>query len=176
MFQIGVIVFQDRHLRRRLNSITHPRILLVLLKRLLYGLFWSGNDFCCADLPLLFESGKLRWLFGWVICVSCPREMQLSRMKVRNPDWTEQECQARIDSQWPISEKRALSDSVIDNSATLQSLRQQVEDVRMDLMQRRYGLIGMSLMQMLLLIGGSTTIAVSSKWYTSSMSNNGIVE
>ena len=102
--------------------------------------------------------------------------MQLSRMKVRNPDWTEQECQARIDSQWPISEKRALSDSVIDNSATLQSLRQQVEDVRMDLMQRRYGLIGMSLMQMLLLIGGSTTIAVSSKWYTSSMSNNGIVE
>ena len=169
--KLGILVFQDRNLRRTLNSITHPRISLVLFKRLLYGLFWSGNDFCCADVPLLFESGKLRWLFGWVICVTCPRDMQLARMKIRNPDWTEQECQARIDSQWPISQKEALSDSVIENTTTLHELRRRVEEVRNDLMQRRYGLIGMSLMQMLLLIGGSTTIAVSSKWYTSSMSS-----
>ena len=57
------------------------------------------------------------------------------------------------------------ADIVIDNSGDLEELRDQVEYTRRDLMGRLYG-IGMSLLQMLLLIGGSTSIAVSSKFYS----------
>lgn len=58
-----------------------------------------------------------------------------------------------------------MADIVIDNDGDLEQLREQVEEARRDLMGRLYG-IGMSLLQMLLLIGGSTSIAVSSKFYT----------
>jgi hypothetical protein len=58
-----------------------------------------------------------------------------------------------------------MADIVIDNSGDFDDLSKQVEIVRRDLMGRLYG-IGMSLLQMLLLIGGSTSIAVSSKFYS----------
>ena len=57
-----------------------------------------------------------------------------------------------------------MANIVIDYSGDLEELSNHVEDVRRDLMGRIYG-IGMSLLQMLLLIGGSTSIAVSSKFY-----------
>jgi hypothetical protein len=64
-----------------------------------------------------------------------------------------------------LLKKENMADIIIINDGDLEELREQVEDVRKDIMGRLYG-IGMSLLQMLLLIGGSTSIAVSSKFYT----------
>jgi dephospho-CoA kinase len=163
---LGSIIFNDPAKRRMLNSITHPRILTILVKRLIYGLFWSPHDLCVGDIPLLFESGKLKWLFGLSICVAISDPaVQLNRLMKRNPDISKEECQARMDSQMSLDKKRKLADIVIDNDYSPQELSEQVENVRRELMARIYG-IGMSLVQMLLLIGGSTAIAISSKFYT----------
>lgn len=163
--KLGAIIFNDRDERRKLNKITHPRILIVLLKNLVRSVFFGFADITMGDLPLLFESGKLSWLFGVTICVATSEEIQLARLIQRNPELPRAECQARIDSQLVLSEKIRRADIVIDNNGDLEQLREQVEEARRDIMGRLYG-IGMSLLQMLLLIGGSTSIAVSSKFYT----------
>ena len=163
--KLGAIIFNDREERKKLNKITHPRILIVLLKNLVRSVFFGFADITMGDLPLLFESGKLSWLFGVTICVATSEEIQLARLIKRNPELPKEECQARIDSQLPLSKKIRMADIVIDNNSDLEQLREQVEEARRDIMGRLYG-IGMSLLQMLLLIGGSTSIAVSSKFYT----------
>ena len=165
--KLGALVFQDATLRRMLNKITHPRILMILLQRIISALYFSKRDLVIADVPLLFESGKLRWLFGLTICVviSDP-DVQLERLQDRNPDISKQECQARINSQLSLDKKRKLADFVIENDGSLQDLQEKVEQVRNEIMLRMYG-IGMSLLQMLMLIGGSTSIAISCKFYTS---------
>ena len=163
--KLGAIIFNDRKERKKLNKITHLRILIVLLKNLIRSVFFGFADITMGDLPLLFESGKLSWLFGVTICVTTSEETQLARLIKRNPELPRSECQARIDSQLPLSEKSKMADIVIDNDGDLDQLREQVEEARRDIMGRLYG-IGMSLLQMLLLIGGSTSIAVSSKFYT----------
>jgi dephospho-CoA kinase len=186
--KLGALIFQDPQKRRLLNSITHPQILYILVKRLVKGIFTSQKDLIIADIPLLFESGKLKWLFGLTVCVvvSDPA-VQLQRLQLRHdhndngngnnndndngddasllPPLSRAECQARIQSQLPMDVKRNMADLVIENDGSLLDLSDQVEDVRRELMARIYG-IGMSLLQMLLLIGGSTSIAVSSKFYT----------
>ncbi|KAL3922491.1 MAG: hypothetical protein SGILL_002177 [Bacillariaceae sp.] len=163
--KLGSIIFGNKQERRKLNSITHPRILMILVRKLLKGVFFGSCDIVMADIPLLFESGKLCWLFGITICVTTDPKVQLQRLMKRNPELSKEECQARIDSQMPLEKKIQKADIVIDNSGDLDALSEQVEDLRKDLMGRLYG-IGMSLLQMLLLIGGSTSIAVSSKFYT----------
>jgi dephospho-CoA kinase len=163
--KLGAIIFEDASQRRVLNGITHPRIILIMLKRILHGIFWSSQDIVCADVPLLFESGQLRRLFGITIMVACHPEQQLERLRKRNPDLTEQQCRDRIDSQRSIAEKVAMADVVIWNNGDLNALSEEVERVRRDVMGRIYG-VGMSLLQMLLLVGGSLSLAVSSKLFS----------
>jgi dephospho-CoA kinase len=164
--KLGTLVFKDPQQRRRLNGITHPKILIVLIQHLLHSVFFGPCDITVADIPLLFESGKLSWLFAVTICVAVDDpSVQLQRLRKRNPELSKEECQLRIDSQLPLEKKQRMADIVIDNTGGLEDLSEQVEEVRKDLMGRLYG-IGMSLLQMLLLIGGSTSIAVSSKFYT----------
>lgn len=164
--RLGAVVFGDRTKRRQLNALTHPRILLVLLKQILHGIFFTSADIVCADIPLLFESGQLRRLFAIVICVASDEATQFQRLRKRNPELSEQECWERIRSQIPVEQKAKLSDLVIWNNGDLDELASEVERVRRDVIGRVYG-IGMSLLQMLLLVGGSLSLAVSSKLFSS---------
>ena len=163
--KLGAIIFKDRSERKKLNSITHPKILSLLLRKISSSVFFSDADITIGDLPLLFESGRLSWLFGITVCVAVrDPAVQLKRLQKRNKELSKDECQQRIESQMPLPVKVNMADIVIYNDGDLHELRSQVEAVRRDMMGRLYG-IGMTLLQMLLLIGGSTSIAVSSKFY-----------
>ena len=164
--KLGAIIFSDPPRRHALNRITHPKIILVLLKRLLAGVCWTNQDVVCADVPLLFESGKLRWLFGLTLCVSCDPDTQYLRLRKRNPELTEQQCRDRIASQFPMAKKEKLADIVIWNDGDMDDLAKQVEDVRREVMGRIYG-VGLSLVQILLLVGGSLSLSISSKLFSS---------
>jgi dephospho-CoA kinase len=118
-----------------------------------------------ADVPLLFESGKLRWLFGLVIVVACSKEEQLERLVKRNPELSREQCEDRIKSQMPIADKMKLGEIVVMNDGSLDDLNERVEDVRRELMNRVYG-VGLSLLQLLLIMGASVPMAVVSKLHT----------
>ena len=144
--KLGAIIFQDPQERRKLNRITHPKILIVLIQRLLRSVFFGNCDLTVADVPLLFESGKLSWLFSVTVCVTViDSSIQLERLRKRNPELSKDECQYRIRSQLSLSKKQNMADIVIDNSSDMEDLSDQVEQLRRDLMGRLYG-IGMSLL------------------------------
>jgi dephospho-CoA kinase len=76
--------------------------------------------------PLLFEA-KMTTLVDEIWVIYCPREHQLQQLMRREPQLSQPQAIARIDSQMPIAEKCAQADVVLDNSTTLAALLRQVD-------------------------------------------------
>ncbi|KAL7500970.1 hypothetical protein ACHAWT_009343 [Skeletonema menzelii] len=148
--KLGDIVFRDVQKRRKLNSITHPKIIKIMLKRiLLEGLNLknysspSGKTtkhrrrVVCVDIPLLFEGGlPMRLLFGTIIVVACKPDLQLERLHKRNPDLTLEQCRQRIASQIPVEKKAAKAHFVIRNDEDLTSLKNQVNVTKAEVAEK----------------------------------------
>lgn len=124
--KLGDIIFQDPKKRRQLNRITHPRIIYVLLSQIVHDTFVSSKPVVIADVPLLFESGLLRALFGLTIVVATNSDIQLARLRKRNPDLSESQCRNRIASQMPIEQKIAKADIVVWNNLSYEELLTQL--------------------------------------------------
>ena len=97
--------------------------------------------------------------------VACEPELQLERLQKRNSDLTIQQCKDRIASQLAIDKKVKLANLVIYNNGSMEDLQDEVERVREQVMHRVYG-VGLSLLQLLIIIGGSVPVAVLSKLYS----------
>jgi dephospho-CoA kinase len=70
-----------------------------------------------------------------IIVVYAPEALQIRRLRERDR-LTEAQALARIRSQMPIEEKRALAGIVIDNSGSLEATRLQTRRVYEDLAER----------------------------------------
>lgn len=123
--RLGQVIFQDASQKKVLESIMHPRIRTVMMKRMELLEKQHANDLVVVDVPLLFESG-LAGMFEEVWLVYVPESIQLTRLMLRN-DLTEQEARARIQSQMPIDQKKDLADVVIDNSGSMDATIAQIE-------------------------------------------------
>ncbi|WEV61093.1 dephospho-CoA kinase [Streptococcaceae bacterium ESL0729] len=86
----------------------------------------KGQGIIFMDIPLLFE-GKYDY-FNQVWLVYVPKDIQLARLMKRN-NLSAKEAQKRIDSQMPLEEKRKLADRIIDNSASVDMTKVQVENL-----------------------------------------------
>ena len=148
--KLGDIVFRDVQKRRKLNSITHPKIIKIMLKRiLLEGLNLNSSTtkttnrrrrVVCVDIPLLFEGGvPMRLLFGTIIVVACKPDLQLERLHKRNPDLTLEQCRQRIASQIPVEKKAAKAHVVIRNDEDLKSLKCQVQVTKANVAEKVSG-------------------------------------
>lgn len=76
------------------------------------------------DIPLLFES-KLQYMCDKTLLVYADEDVRLKRLMQRN-QLSENEAMARIQSQMPLSEKKALADAVIDNNGTIEETEKQL--------------------------------------------------
>jgi dephospho-CoA kinase len=118
---LGDIVFGDQQKLRQLESLVHPAVQDALIRRLRDI---PAEAIGVLDAIKLVESGYAPLCHGlWV--VTCPPEVQLRRMMERR-GMTEEEAHARLDAQPPIEPKLALATEVIDNSGSLDDVRQQV--------------------------------------------------
>jgi len=157
--KLGAIIFQDPSQRLKLNRITHPRIIMTMIKQLVQNLYLGPSKIVCADVPLLFESGKLRWLFAITVVVVCNADLQLERLRKRNPDLKEQQCRDRIASQIPVDEKAKLSDTEIWNNGSMEDLEKKVADVKKELEKRLCG-PSISLSRYVLAAGGLAVVSM----------------
>jgi dephospho-CoA kinase len=114
--RLARIVFTDPEARRRLETITHPRI-QARRDELLRELEASGEPLVCYEVPLLFEKG-LDAALRPVVVVSAPEALQIERAK-RRDGATEEMVRARLAAQLPLAEKVARADYVIENSGPL---------------------------------------------------------
>lgn len=149
--KLGSVIFSNDQKRRVLNGITHPRIIQILIKQILKGIYIERKSICCADVPLLFESGMLRFLFCIVVVVATNPHIQYQRLRQRNTDLSEEDCRNRIKSQYPVQRKVAGADIVIWNDGSVEDLEKRVQEVKSIVRRRLYG--GLSMHICVLLVG-----------------------
>jgi dephospho-CoA kinase len=124
--KLRTTIFQDAAARKRLDSITHPRIRALAQARA-QELAAKGSAIVIYEAPLLFEKEAHLWLRP-VILVACDDFLQRRRLKARDR-LNDAEIEQHIKAQMPLSEKRALADFVIENNGDLEDLKKQVKEV-----------------------------------------------
>jgi dephospho-CoA kinase len=121
---MGAIVFEDEEARRRLEAIIHPRV----RRRGAELEAAAGPDAVVVhDIPLLAETGQAD-AFDAVVVVDVPVETQVRRM-VELRGMSREEAEARIAAQSSREDRLAVATHVIDNTGTLEDLRERVGEV-----------------------------------------------
>ncbi|MCX5713554.1 MAG: dephospho-CoA kinase [Candidatus Omnitrophica bacterium] len=121
--KLAGIVFNDKILLRRLNSIIHPEVIRVIKKTAKE----TRRRIVVIDAPLLIEAG----LAGWVdklIVVAISRRIQLKRL-LRKTHLDKEDISNRIKAQMPLSRKVRFADFIIDNNATVARTKEQAEKI-----------------------------------------------
>lgn len=119
--QLGEIIFNDPQEKSWLESQIHPWV----KTRFLDAMNRCSAPAAVLDIPLLFEVG-LTDLAAEIWVVACSADLQIRRLQERN-GLTSSQAQARIASQWPLGEKIAQGDLVLDNSLDLPHLYRQID-------------------------------------------------
>ena len=117
-------VFADPAVRAEVEAIAHPIIRSAAEERLRAARD-ENKRAAVLDVPLLFEAG---WdaLADETWVVALPREEQLARLLARDKAMDAGEARARIAAQMPLAEKCARADVVIDNSGTVEEIREYI--------------------------------------------------
>lgn len=113
--QISDIVFATPSKKLELYDIINPRVISAINDM-------AKQDDIVFDMPLYFEMrGLIEIEPDLVLCVACSHETQVQRIKARN-GFSDEKIQSIISQQLPVSEKKRLSDIVIDSNGTFQSM------------------------------------------------------
>lgn len=128
---LGAIVFADTGARERLNGLLHPAVIR-RMRAWADGIRRDGK-LGVAVVPLLFEAGMEK---AWdaVVCVAAREETILARLAARG--LAPAEARARIASQWPVREKMARADRVIENDGSLAELEEKCRAIWNDLFEQ----------------------------------------
>ncbi len=124
--RLGDKVFADPEAVRRLNEITHPRILEVIGRRLeeYARLGEDAPPGVVIDAPLLIEAGMVDMVDEvWLVVVD--QKTQIQRLMARDHFGVEQALN-RINAQIPLEKKKRYADVIIDNTGSMRWTRAQV--------------------------------------------------
>lgn len=116
------IILNSPEQKKRLESITHPRIFLEMMQ-------WqqsqekAGMQATVTEAALMVETGSYK-MYDAMIVATCSPDIQLRRLMDRNniPVATAQKW---IASQMPLSDKVTVADVVIQNNDSIEELRAQ---------------------------------------------------
>ncbi|MBW1297516.1 dephospho-CoA kinase [Aquimarina litoralis] len=106
---IADLVFNDKQLLEKLNSIVHPAVAN-------HFLVWKDNQkstYVIKEAAILFENGGYKKC-DHTILITAPEEIRINRVLERDNS-TKSEVIARLKNQWTDSQKIPLADFVINN-------------------------------------------------------------
>jgi dephospho-CoA kinase len=131
--KLGKLVFNDAAARLKLNQLIHPLVTRELQRRAAEHRA-RGVAVIVLDIPLLLEGKKAGVGTGAVVpfdlvaVVYASEEQQLARVMARDK-LSREDALARMRSQLPIEEKRAMADVVIDNTGAWDATEKQVREL-----------------------------------------------
>jgi dephospho-CoA kinase len=123
--ELARIVFADAAVRKKLETILHPRIGERWLAQIEA---WRGENRALAVvvIPLLFEVGAESH-FDKIICVACSAPVQRERLLARG--WTPEQIRQRLAAQWPVEQKISRADFVVWTDGALDTQARQLERI-----------------------------------------------
>ncbi|MGB9780595.1 dephospho-CoA kinase [Caldanaerobacter sp.] len=123
--KLGLIVFGNEQKLKKLNEITHPKI-IEKIKAMIVEAKKEGNyRLIVVDAALLIETGLYQMMDEiWMVVVDI--ETQIKRIMARD-GFSYEEALKRIRSQMPLEEKIKYADFIINNSKTLEKTEEQVK-------------------------------------------------
>jgi len=125
--RLGAIVFADERQRHRLEALVHPYIGRRIVEEIHKAEVGPEARFIVLDAAVMLEAG---WsdVCDRLVFIDVPRAVRLDRL-LRQRGWSAAELEAREKAQLPLTEKAACADHVLDNSASLERLQTQVDDL-----------------------------------------------
>lgn len=112
--RLSALVFGDEKRLRALENIIHPMV----MKKFDEWAAQQNAESVMMESAIIFE-GHLEKYFDKVYVVNASLETRLARIRRRNPELSDNEILARINSQMPQEEKCALADEVIEHDEDL---------------------------------------------------------
>jgi dephospho-CoA kinase len=129
---VADLVFSDPAALADLNAIVHPAVGAEIARRLEAE---AGSDHVVVlDVPLLVESGRSD--HAALVVVDVDPDTAVRRL-VEQRGMREDDVRARMARQVSRQERLARADHVLDNTGTLDALRDQVDDLWRSLVERR---------------------------------------
>lgn len=117
------IVFDNKKKLLQLEAILHPKIRAEIQKKMEEESY--NNVYVIVDVPLLIEQ-NYQTLFDQVIVVDCTLEQQTTRAVDRD-GVSLQQLQSILSLQVSREQRLAIADNILDNSGSLDKLREQVD-------------------------------------------------
>ncbi|MEM7433733.1 MAG: dephospho-CoA kinase [Myxococcota bacterium] len=131
--RLADVVFDDDDARKRLNAILHPLIGAAGATHIA-ELQTHPAPYILYEAALLVETGSYK-AFGALVVVSADPRVQKERL-VKRDGLSDEEADARIASQLPLSEKEAVADYVVANDGVLADTQARVSEVHAALVAR----------------------------------------
>ena len=122
--KLAQLVFNDPKALKRLNSIMHP-LMHEIVREKIEGLRREGTEVVVLEATLLIEA-KWTDLVEQVWVTITPEDAVVNRL-VSQKGFAEEQAEARIKSQTPISQRAKRADVVIRNDSDIATLRKKVE-------------------------------------------------
>ena len=124
--KLGPIVFADPKQMERLNGIMHP-IIKSLIEARLDEIAREDESVSVVEAAVLIEAGW-RPIFDEIWVVTSRVDEIVSRLQSRN-GMTSEDVQRRIDSQMSSIDRISQGDIVLDNSGTVEELKNKVSNL-----------------------------------------------
>lgn len=129
--QLAALVFgaddQSQLHRRTLEQIVHPVLRTDLQQQLQHVRELGQVQVVLLDAPILLESGW-KSLCDAVVFIDTPL-VRRQQWTAAGRNWTTEELARREASQWPVARKQSASDFTVDNSGSLGSAVDQLEQI-----------------------------------------------
>ncbi len=127
---LGKLVFSDKIKLNLLEKIIHPEIQSKVLQ---VKEAWKklNKKVGVYEIPLLFEKNRQKD-FDYILCISCSKEMQISRLMERR-SCNRSEAKQIISNQLSLKHKEENSDFVLRNDGSFDDLNENVNKWLVDL-------------------------------------------
>lgn len=123
--KLGEIIFNSVADRQWLEQEIHPYVKTQLITASQFWINQATSAAIILVIPLLFEA-NMTDLVTEIWVVYCDTNQQLERL-IRRNNLSLEEAKKRINSQFPLKDKCALADVVLDNTTTRESLLKQID-------------------------------------------------
>ena len=121
--KLAEVVFNNKYLLKKLNSIVHPEVIRAIKKKI----ETSSGRVIVLDAPLLIEAG-LQNLVDKLIVVTITREKQIERIS-KKTGFSRQDILKRIEAQIPQNVKSRFANFIIDNNGAIYQTKRQVKEI-----------------------------------------------